>query len=213
MLYEAVNYPVLKKIPKTTKHLLDLGCGSGSLGKQIKQVFDCRVVGVTYSNTEAEVASTHLDQVIVDDLNNLSLENLKQFDCIVCSHILEHLHSPHLLLSQLHGNLTVDGVLIVALPNVLYWKQRWEFLTGRFRYTDGGLMDKTHFRFFDWQTGQELLEQNGYKVIEAEADGNFPLPVIRRFLPHSISSLLDRTTVRMFPGLFGFQFIFCCRLK
>lgn len=27
-----------------------------------------------------------------------------------------------------------------ALPNVLFWKQRLQFMSGRFRYTEGGLI-------------------------------------------------------------------------
>ncbi|MBD2093919.1 class I SAM-dependent methyltransferase [Trichocoleus sp. FACHB-591] len=201
------------QVPKNTKRLLDIGCGTGSLGKKVKQEIDCEIVGVTYSEQEARFAGRFLDQVLVHDLNDFNVQALGEFDCVVCSHILEHLYQPQLLLAQLHRSLAPNGILIVALPNVLYWKQRWKFFNGKFRYTDGGLMDKTHFRFFDWETAQELIEQSGYQVTEAKADGNFPLPFIRKFLAHSVSSLFDRTAVRIFPGLFGFQFIFCCRLK
>ena len=71
-------------------------------------------------------------------------------------------------------------------------------------------MDKTHFRFFDWETARELLEQSGYKVLESQADGSFPLPIIRKFLPSIVSLRLDRTAVQKFPGMFGFQFVFSC---
>ncbi len=36
MIYEAINEPVFLKIPKNTTRLLDVGCGSGALGKHIK---------------------------------------------------------------------------------------------------------------------------------------------------------------------------------
>ncbi len=210
MLYEAENKQVMLRVPKTAKRVLDLGCGAGSLGRKIKQDINCEVIGVTYSELEAAIASTCLDQVLVRDLNSFAPHELGQFDCIICSHILEHLYQPQALLSQLHDSLTTDGTLIVALPNVLYWKQRLEFIRGRFKYTDGGLMDQTHFRFFDWETAHELLEQSGYKVFEAEADGSFPLPIIRKFLPLIVSLWLDHTAVQKKPGLFGFQFIFSC---
>lgn len=213
MIYESINQLVLIRVPKNTKRLLDIGCGAGFLGRTVKQEISCEVVGVTYSEQEAKLAYSFLDQVLVHDLNNFNVQALGKFDCIVCSHILEHLYEPQLLLTQLRYSLAPNGVLIIALPNVLHWKQRWELLRGHFRYTDGGLMDKTHFRFFDWKTAQELIEQSGYQIVEAEADGSFPLPVIRKFLAQSVNSLVDRTAVWMFPGLFGFQFLFCCRLK
>lgn len=213
MSYEAVNQSVLLRVPQTVKRLLDIGCGTGGLGGKIKEFIACEVVGVTYSETELLLASKMLDKVFLGNLNNFNSEGLGEFNCITCSHILEHLYQPEKLLYSLHKNMNKTSVIIVALPNVLYWKQRWQFIRGRFRYTDGGLMDQTHFRFFDWQTAHELLENSGYTVLESEADGSFPLPFVRRILPSVVSSAIDRAAIRHFPGLFGFQFILYCRSK
>ena len=212
-IYEAVNQPVLLRVPKTAKRILDIGCGTGSLGRKIKHEINSEIVGVTYSKIEAESAYKCLDRVIIRDINSFNPQELGKFDCIICSHILEHLYQPQALLTHLHDNLSVDGIIIIALPNVLHWKQRLEFLRGRFRYTDGGLMDKTHFRFYDWETAHELLEESGYQVVEAEADGNFPLPGVRKLLGQKIVAYIDKKAVNKFPGLFGFQFVFSCSSK
>ena len=208
MIYNAINQPVFQQIPQKASRILDIGCGSGSLGKAIKQNLnsECEVVGITYSKDEADLASQSLDTVIVADINALDLSTLGKFDCIICSHILEHLYNPEKLLIELHSNLTKEGRLIVALPNTLFFKQRWEFIKGNFKYTDGGLMDKTHFRFFDWETAYQLLIQTNWIVTQRFADAYFPLPLIRKFvLP--VATLLDRFVARNFPSLFGTQFI------
>lgn len=211
-MYEAVNYAVLSRVPKTTKYLLDLGCGSGSLGQQIKKDICCKVIGITHSQTEAKVASKVLEQVLVHDLNSFDFYGLGKFDCIICSHVLEHLYQPQELLHRLHKNLSSDGTLIVALPNVLYWKQRLAFLKGNFKYTDGGLMDQTHFRFFDWDTALELVQNSGFEVISQSADGNFPLPIIRK-MTQPVAVKLDKIAIKIMPGLFGFQFIIVARVN
>jgi SAM-dependent methyltransferase len=208
-MYEAINQPVFSYLPTHTKRVLDIGCGAGNLGEHIKKHRDCEVFGITYSQLEAEIASRVLDLALVADLNSsLALSDLGQFDCIICSHVLEHLYQPQHFLMQLHNLLTPDGKLILALPNVLYWKQRLEFFKGNFRYSEGGLMDRTHFRFFDWQTAQDLVIQSGYQILQSEADGCFPLPAIRKFLPISTSHRIDKAALTSFPGLFGFQFVF-----
>ena len=205
-MYEAINTTVLNCVPNSAKRILDIGCGSGSLGKQIKLKLACEVVGITHSEKEAEFAANSLDHVLVKDLNNFDSTALDQYDCIICSHILEHLYQPDKFLHNVMGNLAVNGVLIIALPNILHWKQRLEFLKGDFKYTDGGLMDRTHFRFFDWDTAFDLVQNSGFRVISREADGYFPLPGIRKLIkPFALT--IDRAATRVMPGLLGTQFI------
>lgn len=206
MLYEALNTPILNHLPQKPKRVLDIGCGTGQLASYIRQQYDCQIVGVTYSEEEATKAALYLDQTIVCDLNNPSLTDLEKFDCVICSHVLEHLYQPQNLLNQLYNVLLPKGKLIIALPNVLHWKQRLEFLKGNFKYTEGGLMDSTHFRFFDWDTAFDLVQSSGFKVISREADGYFPLPVIRKFIKPLVPRI-DRVASQLMPGLLGVQFI------
>jgi 2-polyprenyl-3-methyl-5-hydroxy-6-metoxy-1,4-benzoquinol methylase len=206
MVYESLNQAVLSRVPRTTRRLLDVGCGAGMLGKRIKDEVGCEVVGLTCSEAEAVLAAERLDKVLVCDLNCFDPLEAGRFDCIICSHVLEHLYKPDEVLKRLRPGISAGGTLIVALPNVLYWRQRLDFFRGRFAYTDGGLMDRTHYRFFDWATAKELLEESGYKIIDAGAEGSFPLS---RFLPGA-GRWMDRAALNNFPGLFGFQFVFVC---
>jgi 2-polyprenyl-3-methyl-5-hydroxy-6-metoxy-1,4-benzoquinol methylase len=207
MIYTSINQKVFQQIPHQSKRILDIGCGSGGLGLAIKQNLNCEVIGITYSEDESHVASQYLDTVIVADINQFDISILGKFDCIICSHILEHLHNPKKLLIALHKNLAEEGKLIIALPNVLFFKQRWEFIKGNFKYTDGGIMDKTHFHFFDWETSYLLLIESNWIVTKRIADVHFPLPLIRQFI-RPLESRLNYFISLKFPSLFGTQFIF-----
>jgi len=207
LVYRSINRAVFDRIPEGVHNLLDLGCGDGTLGRALKQQRQCCVVGVTHSEAEAAHARQVLDHVEVADLDRFDPGLLGQFDCIVCSHLLEHLQAPQRLLTLLRPCLTRGGTLLIALPNALFWRQRIEFIRGRFRYTDGGLMDRTHLRFFDWDTGQDLAQAGGFKVRERVAEGGLPLS---RLLGRAPARALDRWAISTFPGLFGFQFVLCC---
>jgi len=209
-IYESVNPAVLAKIPMGARNLLDIGCGSGALGAAAKRRGELQVTGVTHSAVEATMARQHIDAVVLADLNAFDPLPLGCFDCIVCSHVLEHLGDPDEVLRRLRELLSPGGVLVVALPNVLFWKQRLQFARGRFRYADGGLMDRTHVRFFDWDTAAELIEQAGFVIVERVADGGLPLS--SRFGRRG-SQMLDGIALRRFPGLFGFQFVFVCGVR
>lgn len=203
LVYGAVNRPVLAAIPPTARRVLDVGCGDGALGAAVKARHPAEVVGLTYSPAEAAAAAARLDRVEVCDLNAPVLDGLGAFDCVVCSHVLEHLYWPDRLLAALRPHLAPGGRLIVALPNVLAWRQRLAFLFGRFRYTDGGLMDRTHFRFFDRATARELVAGSGYRVLSARGDGVFPLA---RFVP-GLGPRISRAGVALWPGLLSWQFV------
>ena len=207
IVYGAVNESVLERVPLNVSRILDVGCGDGSFGLAIKSRQIAYIHGLTYSTEEANIAKTRLDDVSILDLNNLDETNrnfaLNYYDCIVCSHVLEHLYWPKQFLSRLKNCLANDGILIVALPNVLAWRQRILFLIGYFRYTSGGIMDETHFRFFDYQSAINLLREAGFTKIEASGQGVFPMskyvPWVRKFL--------DRIALFTFPGLFSTQFL------
>lgn len=211
MIYSAINQAVFLHIPKTAKRILDIGCGSGNLAKELKKNIQCDLIGITYSQLEANSASKYFNKVLVEDLNYFNPCELGQFDCIICSHILEHLYQPDEFLLKLRHILSPNGIVIIALPNALHWKQRLEFLKGNFKYTDGGLMDKTHVRFFDWDTALDLVNNSGFKPILREADGYFPIPLVRKFLK-SLVTPFDKWVSTVMPGLFGLQFIIVAKV-
>jgi len=207
MIYQSINSAVLGSVPYGTQTLLDIGCGGGAFGAAVKATMPCSVVGVTYSEAEGRLARQNLDHVAVADLNHFDPTSLGQFDCIVCSHVLEHLHEPQQVLARLRACLNPGGRLLVALPNVLFWKQRLQFMRGRFSYTDGGLMDRTHVRFFDWNSAEQLVHEAGFRTIHRHADGGFPLS---RLVGPVLGKLIDRWALSRHPGLFGFQFVLSC---
>jgi SAM-dependent methyltransferase len=212
-VYAGVNECVLSFVPPTAVWILDVGCGTGAFGERLRQERARTVVGITYSQEEAALAAGRLSQVICGELNTFDFVSLGEFDCVILSHILEHLYAPDDLLERLKCVLGPESVIVVALPNVVWWKQRLQFLIGRWRYEDWGILDRTHFRFFDMQSSEELLKQTGYEVLRARPDGLVPfIGPIRRLFP-SLVSKLDRLLCILAPGLFAFQFVYLARLR
>lgn len=203
MIYGSVNPPLFQRLPRSARRLLDVGCGDGTLGRAIKAEWAATVVGITHSEEEAARARSGLDQVVVADLETYDPAPLGKFDAVVCSHVLEHLSRPERWLKALQACFAAGGTLVVALPNVLFWRQRLRFLRGHFRYTAGGLMDSTHLRFFDWETARALVTDAGYTLRDQAADGGFP----GSRLLGPARAPLDSLATRLAPGLFGFQFL------
>jgi glycosyltransferase involved in cell wall biosynthesis/SAM-dependent methyltransferase len=210
--YGSENPAVFAAIPAGIESLLDVGCGTGSLMKWVRSTMgpEVHLEGITYSENEASLAAPFADTVWSGDLNHFDFDRLGRFDCIVCSHVLEHLQWPERVLASLKEHLKANGRLIVALPNVLHFKSRYQFLRGRFRYTDQGVMDRTHFRFFDCASAQDLVRDAGYGIDSLGTPGYFPMPMLRKYVrPFAVA--IDKAATGHWPGLFGVQFVLRCR--
>lgn len=207
LVYHAANAVLLPLIPPGATTILDVGCGNGALARAIRRDRKAMIHGITYAEQEAAEALTVMDEVFVGDLNTFDFAQLGRYDCIICSHVLEHLYRPWETLVALREHFAPDGVLIVAVPNALEVKTRLKFLLGSFRYTDWGILDRTHYRFFDRETAYELVRDAGYRVDVRAERGYCPLPGLRQLLG-SRTKKIDDWATRLMPGLLARQLIF-----
>ena len=67
-----------------------------------------------------------------------------------------------------------DGHLVVSVPNVANITVRLMLLFGKFDYTERGILDRTHVRFFTRKTARRFLEEGGWEI-EKRIDEELPL--------------------------------------
>ena len=95
--YGNVNPDLLSRIPLSASRVLEIGCGSGSLGRAYKLRNPSAIYcGLELDSASAEQARHHLDHVVCVDVEAFDLaEEFDQlFDCIVYGDVLEHLKDP-----------------------------------------------------------------------------------------------------------------------
>jgi 2-polyprenyl-3-methyl-5-hydroxy-6-metoxy-1,4-benzoquinol methylase len=209
-VYANANRALLKVIPPGPSHIMDLGCGSGA-NAAILHASGGIVDAVTISKPEILRAQPFCREIHLFDLEHgipSALKRASYYDIVLCSHVLEHLRNPELLLTQVRAVLKPGGVIYIALPNIFFYSNRLSLIMGKFEYTDEGIMDKTHYRWFSFASAHRMIERCGYNVIAKWAEGGFPLRVFRRILPRAIVEGIDSTAVAVAPGLFGLQMMF-----
>lgn len=169
------NTDVLNLIPAVAKYILDIGCGDGSNALLLVER-NCIVDGITLSEREKLEAAKIMRQVFNHNAENgLPFDGSNLYDAVICSHVLEHICYPQQLMNDIYRVLKPNGVLIVALPNIMHYSARWSLMKGDFKYEDAGLWDYTHFRWYTFKTGRQLLEQHRFKVEIATVTGELPL--------------------------------------
>ncbi len=169
----------LSKIAKSilkNSYVLDIGCNYGALGQYLIESKNCIVDGVDYNHEAIEIAKTYLNKAIVVDLENQDLTRVlnQKYDYIVCADVLEHLKDPGKTLKEVKGLLNENGKLLISIPNIAYIGVILTLMSGDFRYTHEGILDKTHLRFFTLNSFTKLLNDYGYK---AKVDDNVIMPL------------------------------------
>jgi SAM-dependent methyltransferase len=112
-LIEPFEIAELVKLPKG--RLMDVGCGNGRFLSLAR-------------NLGWETRGLELDSAAVQAARSQGLEVLQggyellaslqeELDCIVCSHVLEHVHDPQDMLRTLANALKPGGTLLLAVPN------------------------------------------------------------------------------------------------
>jgi len=194
-----------------SRNLLDIGCGAGDNAILIKKKSPhSQIQGVTFSGAEAEIAQKHMIKCWVFDIEQPIPIELKkqQFDCLVFSHVLEHLRNPDLVLASFSKLLKPDGHILIAVPNILSWRMRLQFLMGKFEYQLTGELDETHLRFFTYFTADKYLlsKCSDLHVVCKSVSGSFPLWWLRRHLfSQNVSQRIDQWACQHWPNLFGNQ--------
>lgn len=104
---------VLADLPKG--RLLDVGCGSGNKLILAKQL-GWDVTGLEIDSNAVMTARKQRLNVIEGGFRDLANFDNK-FDCIICSHVLEHVYNPIEMLELLTKSLKPGGTLLLSLPN------------------------------------------------------------------------------------------------
>lgn len=198
-------------------NVLDIGCGEGFFASTIAD--KNHVVGIDL--LPQAFHTNHLQQFISADLENglqdaLPQLNGQRFDKVMLQDVLEHLRFPEQLLQDCHLVLNPHGTLLVSVPNVANITVRLSLLLGNWNYTERGILDKTHYRFFTHKTARHLLKKNGYAVLK-QLTTVMPIELVLGLPPDNpVMKFLNRVLAfftALMPGLLGYQCVYVARSR
>jgi 2-polyprenyl-3-methyl-5-hydroxy-6-metoxy-1,4-benzoquinol methylase len=107
---------ILQTLNRISKgKVVDVGCGDGQFLDAAKQL------GWSTLGIEMDPEAVKIVRASGHDVIQGTYEALADFDneidCVICSHVLEHVHDPKSLLLVISGALKVGGTALISLPN------------------------------------------------------------------------------------------------
>lgn len=214
------NVHLLSLLPErfSPQTILDVGFGDGANATVIQERYPGTAIdGITLSHKEADLVAPLFRDIWIADIqkNGCAIVQGRSYDLIIFSHVLEHLVEPAVVLKEFLQILSPGGYCLVAVPNILNFRKRLDFLLGNWYYSETGVMDKTHLRFFTYHNLEEVLEleqiQKEFSFVKI-ADTRLPLVhLLRKVGLNTLASSLDEKVGQAFPNLFGWQI--CLAIK
>jgi methionine biosynthesis protein MetW len=180
-------------IPRAA-HVLDLGCGDGTLLKYLQQSRGVTGYGVEIDDTKVLACVNNGVHVIQGDLERGLAEFADgSFDFVVLSQTLQAMRNTERIVREM---LRVGRAGIVTFPNFGHWKNRLQILRGRMPVSD-----KLPFEWFDTPNihlctvadFERFCEERGIRIV-SRAVLSSGRPV------HLLPNLLGELAVYHFSG-------------
>lgn len=154
---------------------IDIGCGLGAIAESLRDS------GLDYIGFDVDEAALQelsargfetrrIDLSDVEESERLIRAALRgrQLSSISLLDCLERLTNGADVLQMLHAVAEEHGaILVISVPNVSHFDLGAKLVSGRWDYTDTGLLDRTHFVFFTEQHLREVASRSGWLEIGA----------------------------------------------
>ncbi len=158
------------------KTALDLGCGSGSMARDLAKI-GLQVVGIDPSESGVIESRKHCPTGKFYELgiyDSPSKVEESEFDLVISTEVIEHLFYPRELPRFAHAKLKKGGLLLVSTPYHGWLKNvaisvlnKWD--SHHTLFWDGG-----HIKFWSKTTLSLLFDQEGFDVIGFHGCGRAP---------------------------------------
>lgn len=168
-IHDQHNPDLLNIIPRSARHIIEIGCSSGALAREFKKISpSANWFGVEIDPGYAALAQRFCDQTLVADIEACDDHFYRAHahrDCWVFGDTLEHFKDPWAVLRKIRQVIPATGCIAACIPNAQHWSVIVRLATGDFRYEPSGLLDQTHLRWFTRKTLIELFQSQGFQVV------------------------------------------------
>ncbi len=141
------------------KFICDIGCGAGEISRLLSEDGATITCLDGDSNNVKRAREQGFDATVVNLEQGVPLET-DHYDLVVMLEVIEHICKAEKLLFEVARILKPGGYLLISTPNIGFPLYRVRFLL-----TAALFMEGVHFRFFNKNSFQHILNDSGFKII------------------------------------------------
>jgi 2-polyprenyl-3-methyl-5-hydroxy-6-metoxy-1,4-benzoquinol methylase len=149
---------------KPNSIVLEFGSATGYFTKYLKEILKCRVFIVEIDKNSFDCAMKYAADGICENIECYGWADKFygiKFDFIIFLDVLEHLYNPGAVLDKCKEYMSEEASIILSIPNIAHNSILINLFSDNFIYTEMGLLDNTHIRFFAYHQLIALLEKYG----------------------------------------------------
>jgi SAM-dependent methyltransferase len=176
--------------------MLDIGCQHGALIRSVRDHFSI-IHGIDIGDYSKWWKETPDVRFAIHDVDTAPLPfPERSFDAVTCVMVMEHVFDVFGLVAEVLRVLRPEGVFLLEVPNVGYFKHILSLLRGnvprtgaqKFPFERAEGWDGQHLHYFTVKDLKQLLTSQGFEVLKIRSGGRFQS--VRRIWPSMLFSSL-----------------------
>ncbi|WP_166243647.1 glycosyltransferase [Paenibacillus turpanensis] len=158
-IIQLIQEPIEKRM-----RVLEVGCACGATLLAIKNKYqNTKLYGIELNPGSAAIANQFASVSSANIEHGFNYPD-EYFDYIIFADVLEHLNDPWAVIEYAKKCLKPDGKLLVSIPNVMHYSVLKDLLNGKWTYTEAGILDRTHLRFFTQHELVKMFDNAGFQA-------------------------------------------------
>jgi len=161
---EKTTLGMMLKLIRPNSLVLECGSATGYMTRLMRERLNARVYIVEYVKNSFDRALPFAqDGICTDLMESAWSEKFKdiRFDYIIFADVLEHLYNPVNVLKRAVSLLKEEGSVLLSVPNIAHNDVLISFYHDDMEYTQTGLLDDSHIRFFTANSLKKLCADAG----------------------------------------------------